>query len=60
MAEIINLPFSIPGVGREGDCIVHDPDNPDPRYRLVRVSTLDLNLLDVIRKKVAALGAKKP
>ena len=52
MAEIIRLPFGIPGVGREGDCIVHDPDHPDPKFRLVRFSSLDVEMLPLIRERI--------
>ena len=48
MAEIIRLPFGIPGVGREGDRIVHDPNNPNPERQLVRFGYLDPDLLPVI------------
>ena len=56
-AEIIRLPFGIPGVGRKGDCVMSDPDNPDPGCRLVRVGTLDVALLPAIKERVAEHSA---
>ena len=51
-AEIIRLPVGIPGIGRAGDQIVHDPDHPDPRFRLSNVHPLDLDRLEEIRETV--------
>ena len=51
-AEIIRIPVGIPGVGRAGDCVVSDPDHPDPRYRLTTVRSLDTGLLPAIKEKV--------
>ena len=51
-AESIRLPVGIPGVGRAGDIIVHDPDHTDPRFRLSNVHPLDLDRLEEIRGKV--------
>ena len=52
-AEIIRLPVGIPGVGREGDSVVFDPDNPDERYRLMAVRSLDASILPAIKERVA-------
>ena len=52
MAEIIRLPFGIPGVGREGDRIVSDPDHPNPKRRLVRFGYLDPSLLPFILERL--------
>ena len=51
-AEIIRLPVGIPGIGRAGDCVVHDPDHTDPRFRLSNVHPLDLDHLAEIKEKV--------
>ena len=53
-AERIRLPIGIPGIGRAGDCVVHDPDHPDPRFRLSNVHPLDLDRLEEIKDKVRA------
>ena len=53
MAEIIRLPFGIPGVGRKGDRIVSNPDDERPEYRLLRLGSLDPNLLPMIKERVA-------
>ena len=55
-AEIIRLPVGIPGIGRAGDQIVHDPDHPDPRFRLSNVHPLDLDRLGEIKDKVREWG----
>ena len=52
MPEIIRLPFGIPGVGREGDRIVSNPDHPNPEYRLLRFGSLDPGLLPAIKDRV--------
>ena len=36
MAEVIQLPCDVPGVGRLGDYIVHDPDNPNCQYARIQ------------------------
>ena len=61
-AEIIRLPVGIPGVGRKGDRIVHDPTNPNPKHQLVRFGYLDPDLLPTIKEIMrqaedVALGA---
>ena len=61
-AEIIRLPVGIPGVGRKGDRIVHDPGHPNPHFRLSRVGPLDPDLLPAIKEVIrqaenVALGA---
>ena len=53
-AEIIRLPFGIPGVGRAGDRIISNPDEDRPEYRLLRLGFLDPDLLPAIRERVAA------
>ncbi len=54
MAEIIRLPFGIPGVGRKGDRIVSNPDDERPEYRLLRLGSLNPSLLPMIKESVAA------
>ena len=51
-AEIIRLPIGLPGIGRAGDIIVHDPNHRDPRLRLSSVHPLDLDRLVEIRETV--------
>ena len=53
MAEIIHLPFGIPGVGRKGDRIVSNPDDDRPEYRLLRLGSLNPSLLPMIKERVA-------
>ena len=55
-AERIRLPIGIPGVGRAGDQVVHDPGHPDPRFRLSSVHPLDLDRLEEIRETVREWG----
>lgn len=50
--EFIPLPCDIPGVGREGDFIVHDPTHPKPHLRLTRVCPLDERSLPMIRQAI--------
>ena len=45
MAEVIHLPFDIPGVGRRGDYIFYDPEHPSPGFRLTRLQSLSTELL---------------
>ena len=40
MAEVIQLPCDVPGVGRCGDYIVHDPDHPNPSIRYARIQPI--------------------
>ena len=54
MAEIIRLPFGIPGVGRKGDRIISDPEHPDPDFRLAIFSTLDPSLLLAIKERITS------
>ena len=55
-AERIRLPIGIPGIGRAGDIIVHDPNHRDPRLRLSSVHPLDLDRLGEIKDKVREWG----
>ena len=49
MAEVIVLPVGIPGIGRNGDYIVSDPDHPNPKCRLARFGVLEPALLPAIK-----------
>ena len=49
-AEIIHLTVGIHGVGRKGDRLVYNPNDPSPEYRLLRFGSLDPSILPAIRK----------
>ena len=51
-AEIIRLPIGIHGVGRKGDRLVYNPNDPSPEYRLLRFGSLDPAILPAIRKRL--------
>ncbi len=42
-ATVVYLPFDIPGIGLEGDALIHDPDHPNPRFRFSLVRPVDLS-----------------
>ena len=50
MAEVIYLKSDIPKVGKKGDRVVIDLEHEEPEMRLVCLRSLDLTLLQVIRK----------
>lgn len=52
MAEVIRLPFDMPGIGRRGDYLFSDPSHPDPVFRFARVQPLDPDLLPWIREHI--------
>lgn len=51
-AEIIHLTVGIHGVGRKGDRLVYNPNDPSPEYRLLRFGSLDPAILPAIRKRL--------
>ena len=40
-ARAIDLPVGISGVGRAGDTVIYDPEEPNERHRLVVMRSLD-------------------
>ncbi len=59
MAEIILLPVGIPGIGRQGDYIVSDPDHPNPKCRLARIGVLEPELLEPMERIIDASQKEK-
>jgi hypothetical protein len=60
MAEVIRLPFNIPGVGMQGDYLVHDPTHPNPELRVAVVSPRAPSALMVARDAVTRPRPARP
>ena len=62
-AEIVTLPVGISGVGRPGDRIIFDPENPDPAFRVSCVRPVDITrkqeIMEAVEKAIAAQDAEK-